>query len=170
MFATYLFYEIPIRVSQLSLEHTPLRSLYWQSTLESYGQLQNEQTKATLAWHKFAIPDVGSCLLRGGRLYHSELLLLLNYSGSWCCWKTPRTYVFDVTSVGQRKYVFYFTSIGQRSSPWTCNSVKVEKKFHLEYKLHFPSARLMLRQMHLTNYVSESIEAKHWVSWISFNI
>ena len=33
---------------------------------------------------------------------------------------TPRKYVFDVTSVGQRKYVFDVTSVGQRSSPWTC--------------------------------------------------
>ena len=51
------------------------------------------------------------------------------------------------------------TSVGQRSSPWTCNSVKVEVTFHLECKLHFPSAQLMLRQMHLTK-VCESIEAK----------
>ena len=33
------------------------------------------------------------------------------------CDETPRKYVFDVTSVGQR------------SSPWTCNSVKVEMNF-----------------------------------------
>ena len=59
-----------------------------------------------------------------------------------------------------RKYVFDVTSIGQRSSPWTCNSVKVEMKFHLECKLHFPSAQFMLRQLHLTN-LSESIEAKY---------
>ena len=71
-----------------------------------------------------------------------------------------RKYVFDVTSVGQRKYVFDVTSVGQRSSPWTCNSVKVEIKFHLECKLHFPSAQLMIRQMHLT-IVFESIEAKY---------
>ena len=48
--------------------------------------------------------------------------------------RTPRKYEVDVTS------------IGQRSSPWTCNSVKVEIKFHLECKLHFPSAQLMLRK------------------------
>ena len=48
-----------------------------------------------------------------------------------------------------RKYVFDVTAVG-------CNSVKVEIKFHLKHKLHFPSAQLMLRQMHLTN-VSESI-------------
>ena len=41
-----------------------------------------------------------------------------------------------------------------------CNSVKVEMKFHLESKLHFPSTKLMLRRMHLTN-ASESIEAKY---------
>ena len=58
-----------------------------------------------------------------------------------------------------RKYVFDVTSIGQRSSPWTCNSVKAEIKFHLECKLHFPNPQLMLRQMHLTN-LSESMEAK----------
>ena len=57
-----------------------------------------------------------------------------------------------------RKYVFDVTYVGQRSSPWTYNSVKVERKFHLECKLHFPSAQFMLRQMHLTN-VSESIKA-----------
>ena len=49
--------------------------------------------------------------------------------------RTPRKYVFDVTS------------IGQRLSPWPCNSVKFQMKFHLECKLHFPSAQLMLRQM-----------------------
>ena len=31
-----------------------------------------------------------------------------------------------------------------------CYSVKVEIKFHLEYKLHFPCAQLMLRQVELT--------------------
>ena len=62
--------------------------------------------------------------------------------------RTPRKYVFDVTSVGQL------------SLPWTYNSVKVEIKFHLECKLHFLSAQLMLRQMHLTKVV-ESIEAKY---------
>ena len=71
--------------------------------------------------------------------------------------QTPRKYVFDVTSVGQR------------SSPWTCNSMKVEIKFHLERKLHFPSAQLMLRLMHLTK-VFESIEAKYCVSWLTFDV
>ena len=52
-----------------------------------------------------------------------------------------------------------------RSLPWTCNSVKVDIKFHVECKLHFPSAQLMLRQMHLTN-VPESNEAKYRVSWL----
>ena len=42
-----------------------------------------------------------------------------------------------------RKYVFDVTSVGQRSSPWTCNSVKVDIKFHLECKLHFPSAQFV---------------------------
>ena len=50
---------------------------------------------------------------------------------------TPRNCVFDVTSVGQRKYVFDVTFIGQRQSPWPCDSVKVEIKFHLTCKLHF---------------------------------
>ena len=40
------------------------------------------------------------------------------------------------------------------------NSVKVEIKFHLECKFHFPSAQLMLRRMHLTK-VFESIEATY---------
>ena len=71
--------------------------------------------------------------------------------------RTPRKYVFDVTSVCQR------------SSPWTCNSVKVEIKFHLDCKLHFPSAQLMLRQLYLTK-VFESIEAKYWVSGLSFDV
>ena len=57
-----------------------------------------------------------------------------------------------------RKYVFDVTSVGQRSSPWTCNSVKVEKKIHLECNIHFPSAQLMLRQMHLTKVSRLSIE------------
>ena len=59
-----------------------------------------------------------------------------------------------------RKYVFDVTSIGQHSSPCTCNSVKVEIQFHLEKKLYFPSAQLMLRQMHSKN-LSESIEDEH---------
>ena len=46
--------------------------------------------------------------------------------------------------------------------------VKVEIKFHLECRLHFPCAQLMLRQMHWTN-ASKSIEAKYWVSWVSFD-
>ena len=58
------------------------------------------------------------------------------------------------------KYVFDVTSVGQRSSPWTCDLVKVELKFHLECKLHFLGAPLRLRQIHLTD-VSESIEAKY---------
>ena len=45
---------------------------------------------------------------------------------------------------------------------------KVEITLHFECKLHFPSAQLMLRQMHLAN-VSESIEVKYWVSSLSFN-
>ena len=52
--------------------------------------------------------------------------------------RTPRKYVFDVTSVGQR-------------SSWTCNSVKVEIKLHLECKYCFLCARFMLRQMRRTN-------------------
>ena len=42
-------------------------------------------------------------------------------------------------------------------------------KFHLECKLHFPSAQLMLRKMHLTN-VSESTEAEYWVSCLRFYV
>ena len=41
--------------------------------------------------------------------------------------------------------VFDVTSTGQRWSPWPCNSVEVEMKFHLECEFHFPSAQLMLR-------------------------
>ena len=46
-------------------------------------------------------------------------------------------------SVTSRKYVFDVTSVGQRSSPWTCNPVKVEVKFHLECKLRSSCAQLM---------------------------
>ena len=42
-----------------------------------------------------------------------------------------------------RKYVFDVNSIGQRSSPWTCYSVEVEMKFHVECKHRFPWARLI---------------------------
>ena len=59
-----------------------------------------------------------------------------------------------------RKYVFDVTSIGQRSSPWTRKLSESRDTFHLECELHLPSAQLMLRQMHFTN-VSESIEAKY---------
>ena len=44
------------------------------------------------------------------------------------------------------------------------NSVKDKMKFHHECELCFPSAEFMLRQMHRTN-LSETIEAKYWVSW-----
>ena len=64
-------------------------------------------------------------------------------------WWTPRKYVFDITS------------ISQCSSPWTCKLNEIRDTFHLECKLHFPSAQLMLWQMHLAN-ASESIEAKFW--------
>ena len=64
-----------------------------------------------------------------------------------------------------RKYVFDVTSVGQCSSPWTCKLSESRDKFHLECKLHFPSAQLILRQMHLTT-VSASIEVKYWVSWL----
>ena len=37
--------------------------------------------------------------------------------------------------VSPRKYVLNVTSLGERSSPWTCNSMKDEIKFHLECKL-----------------------------------
>ena len=47
---------------------------------------------------------------------------------------TPRKY-----------YVFDVTSFGQRWLPWTCNSVKIEIKFHLECKLYIPCAQLVLR-------------------------
>ena len=46
-------------------------------------------------------------------------------------------------SVTSRKYIFDVTSVGQRSSPWTCNPVKVEVKFHLECKLRSSCAQLM---------------------------
>ena len=48
--------------------------------------------------------------------------------------------------------------VWQLSSPLTFNSVKVEIKFHLECKLHFPCTQLLLRQMHLTNVSRPSIE------------
>ena len=59
-----------------------------------------------------------------------------------------------------RKYVFDVTSVGQRSSPWTCELSESRDKFHLECKLHFPSAQLILRQIHSTT-VPASIEAKY---------
>ena len=75
--------------------------------------------------------------------------------GRW--WKcTPPKYVFDVTS------------IGRRSSPWTCNS-ESRDKCSPRVKLHCPSAQLMLRRLHSTN-LSESIEAKYWVSWLRFGV
>ena len=55
----------------------------------------------------------------------------------------PRKCGFDVTSVRRQGHV---------------ESVKVEQKFHLECKLRFPCAQLMLRQMHRTD-VSLSIKA-----------
>ena len=85
-------------------------------------------------------------------------------------WSVCTRQVVDNTTVARARPARHrdVTSIGQRSLPWTYNSVKVEIKFLLECKFHFPSAQLMLRQMHLTN-VSESIEAKYWVSWLTFD-
>ena len=48
-----------------------------------------------------------------------------------------------------------------RSCVTQWNSVK----FHLECKLHFPCAHLMLQQIHLTN-VSESTEPGYRVCWL----
>ena len=70
--------------------------------------------------------------------------------------RTPRKYVFDVTSVGQH------------SPPWTCSSVKVEVKFRLTCGLRFPCAQFMLRQMHWAN-LSVSFEAKYWLSLLSLD-
>ena len=73
---------------------------------------------------------------KGLETVHDEKVLTFKSatpSRVWLILVTPRNYVFDVTS------------LGQRSSPWTCNSVKAEITFHLEYKLPFPSAELMLR-------------------------
>ena len=104
--------------------------------------------------------------------------LHLAVSKTWRHWRghTLDVTVHDVTNVitrdmnaTPRKFVFNVTSIGQRSSSWTGNSVEVEMKLHLECKLHLPCAQLTLRQMHRTN-VSESIEAKCWVSWLSFDV
>ena len=70
-----------------------------------------------------------------------------------------------------QKYVFDLTSIGQRSLPWPSNSVEVEMKFHIKSMHHFPSAQLMLQQMHLTNVDLKvsmlSIEFLGWV--LTFN-
>ena len=43
-----------------------------------------------------------------------------------------------------RKYVFSVTSVGQHSSLWSCNSIKIEIKFHIECKLRFLSAQFRL--------------------------
>ena len=48
-------------------------------------------------------------------------------------------------------------------------TAKVGINVLLECKLHCPSAQLMLRRLHSTN-LSESIEAKYWVSWLSFDV
>ena len=42
-------------------------------------------------------------------------------------------------------------------------------KIHLECKLCFPSAYIMLLEMHWT-ILSVSIEAKHWVSWLCWRL
>ena len=42
----------------------------------------------------------------------------------------------------------------------TCNLVKVEMKFHFECKLLFPSARLLLLQIHLTLSLLRVINVK----------
>ena len=59
-----------------------------------------------------------------------------------------------------RRYVFDVTSVGQRSSPWTCklnaSGHKISPRVQVQVA-SFPSAQLMLRQMHLTK-VFESVE------------
>ena len=49
-----------------------------------------------------------------------------------------------------RKYIFDVTSVGQRSSPWSYDSVKIEIKFLFECKLRFSLAQFTLRQTHRT--------------------
>ena len=61
--------------------------------------------------------------------------------------RTPRKYVIDVTS------------IGQRSSAWPCTLSESRDIFHLECKLHFPVHDLCCDKC-ITN-VSESIGAKY---------
>ena len=103
---------------------------------------------------------------------NASLSIEANYWVSWRLnerrdesWKLLRSAKSDTAEIR----IFDVTSVGQRLTPWTCNSVKVEIKFHLECELHCPCAQLMLRQMHLTN-ASESIEAKYWVSWLGFDV
>ena len=49
------------------------------------------------------------------------------------------------------------------------NTCKVGPIRKANRKILFPSARLMLRHMHLTT-VPESSEAKYWVPWLSFDV
>ena len=67
-----------------------------------------------------------------GNMYLTSLPLV---SGNTYLTSLPLVSVFDVTS------------IGQRSSPWTCNSVKVELTFHLECKL-----RSSCEQLYVATY------------------
>ena len=90
--------------------------------------------------------------------------LYMDISVLYCC--VTDGVVQQISGSTSRKYVFDVTFVGQRSPPWRCDSVRVEIKFQLECKLHFPSAQLI---MHLT-IVYESIEATYWVSWLSFDV
>ena len=64
-----------------------------------------------------------------------------------------------------RKYVSDVTSTGQRSSPSPCNSMKVGINFHVECKRRFLCAQLDMPRQMCSKNLSVSIETKYWVSW-----
>ena len=93
-----------------------------------------------------------------------------DWSFSWChYWLVHNWLLVKCGPAAPRKYVLTSLPLVSVRRHGRANSVNVEIKFHLEFKLRFPSAQLMLRQMHLTN-VSESIKAKCWVSWLGFDV
>ena len=53
----------------------------------------------------------------------------------------------NVTETIRRKDIFDVTSVGQRSSPWSCKSMKIGVKFHLESKPGLTCARFRSQDM-----------------------
>ena len=67
-----------------------------------------------------------------------------------------------------RKYVFDVISVSQRSSPWTCNSSESRDKISPPVQAPFSCTTYVATNAFTK--VFESVEAKYWVPWLSFDV